>query len=141
MAQQTAQTEQTELRDREQNESDRSTRQDSRRSKSSMAQLVASAELFSAGKTDKNTFETASRFGNQTMIGLAEKGSALRDGINASAGVLSGEAPPRFIENAPTTVLQTEAPFAQSAPPDFSAGAPAADIQTVGAAAGSYLQQ
>lgn len=104
-----------------------------------MAQLVASAELFSSGRTDSHTVEAASRFGNQTMIGLAEKGNALRDGINASAGVLSGEAPPTFSENPPTTALQTEAPFAQSAPPSFSAAAPATGIQSVGAAAGSCL--
>lgn len=143
MAQQTAQTTQTELQSRKQNneqkKSDRGLRQNKTASKTSMAQLAASAELFSSGRTDKHTAEAASRFGNQTMIGLAEKGSALKDGIIASAGVLSGESPPSFGESVPATALQTETSLPQSFPPAFSAGAPASGIQSVGAAAGSYL--
>lgn len=131
--------------DRQSRDQDKSTRRSERghrsdaHGKTSMAQLAAAAELFSSGKAGRHTKEAASRFGNQAMLRMAESSSALKSGINASAGVLTGEAPPAFVSGAPVSEIQPQLPLTESTPPVFSANAPAADIQSIAAAAESFL--
>ena len=97
-----------------------------------MSQLAAAAEMFVEGRTGKHTFDTASHFGNQAMLGLLESGQSLKDGIAAAAGVLSGEFPPEFSESAPAAETTAESAFAPADLPEFSVNSPAVGIGSVG---------
>lgn len=96
-----------------------------------MSQLAAAAELFAEGRTCRHTAETASRFGNQAMLGLLENRQLLRDGISSASDILSGEEPPVFFGDARSAELTAENGFAPVSPPGFSADSPSADIMTV----------
>lgn len=127
-------------RNRRQDKSEKKSREPIERQeeKTSLSQLITAAERFAEGQTGKHTVGVASHFGNQTMLGLLEKGRSLKNGIASAAGILSGEAPPDFSpnnsNNAPSAEIEAGSAFSPSAPPDFSSSAPTVDIQTVGAA-------